>query len=123
MLEIAAKEVKSVAAKREISLARSALRVIRAELKGLMIDDEVVRGAIRLADRHKEFELSAKLQKFLEVDTAEDQDDYLIELKDGKWKASVVIKGKTYKLGSYEDPQSAVDDIDEFKGAFNDGDE
>ncbi len=119
MLEKAEKEVESVEAKREIAIARSGFRAIKAELKSAMVDDETVRDAIRLADQCNQPELSARLEKFLEVDPADDQDDYRVELIDSRWKASVVISGKTYQLGSYGDPQVAVDVIDEFTTAFD----
>jgi len=124
MLEKTRREVKSVAAKREIHLAITSIRVLRAELKTAMINDEAVKDAVKLADRHGHLELSAKLQAMLEVDLETDQDDYRIEpVKGGKWKASVVLRGKTYKLGSYSDTQEAVDVIKEFTLAFkNSGD-
>ena len=121
MLDKAETEVKSAEARREIVIARSGMRSLRASLKRADVDDEVLKDAIRLADRCNQPELSARLEGLLEVDTADDQDDYRIELKDGKWKASVVINGKTYQLGNYENPQSAVDVVDEFKSAFNSG--
>ena len=118
MLEQAEKEVKSIEAKREIVIARSGIRTLRAALKQADIDDEVIRDAIRLADRCDKIELSEQLQAMLDVDFSDDQ-DYRVELtKDGMWKASVSIRGEVYKLGNYSDPQLAVDVVEEFKAGF-----